>query len=165
MCQWGTGLEVDGLTFRAARGRSRNEGSYLATIARRAGFDAFSSCFDFLTDVGVKLLTYSSDFGAARLDACELPTVVPYTYTLSERSAELHGLNVWNQVEKKNDQYSINGYTDQIQFSPLEPSFERLSGGGGLGRATRTHRESESGRRYRPRTRRGRAAFSLDNHF
>ncbi|GBP80229.1 hypothetical protein EVAR_9715_1 [Eumeta japonica] len=28
---------------------------------------------------------------AARLDPCELPTVVPYTYTLSERSAELHG--------------------------------------------------------------------------
>ncbi|GBP45233.1 hypothetical protein EVAR_28981_1 [Eumeta japonica] len=37
-----------------------------------------------------KLLTYSSDFGAARLDPCELRTVVPYTYTLSERSAELH---------------------------------------------------------------------------
>ncbi|GBP89793.1 hypothetical protein EVAR_67605_1 [Eumeta japonica] len=36
---------------------------------------------------------YSFDFGAARLDACELHTVVPYTYTrtLSERSAELHG--------------------------------------------------------------------------
>ncbi|GBP47565.1 hypothetical protein EVAR_40121_1 [Eumeta japonica] len=28
---------------------------------------------------------------AARLDPCELRTVVPYTYTLSERSAELHG--------------------------------------------------------------------------
>ncbi|GBP78192.1 hypothetical protein EVAR_50136_1 [Eumeta japonica] len=27
----------------------------------------------------------------ARLDPCELRTVVPYTYTLSERSAELHG--------------------------------------------------------------------------
>ncbi|GBP73610.1 General transcription factor IIE subunit 1 [Eumeta japonica] len=38
-----------------------------------------------------QLLTYSSDFGAARLDPCELRTVVPYTYTLSERSAELHG--------------------------------------------------------------------------
>ncbi|GBP19578.1 hypothetical protein EVAR_102126_1 [Eumeta japonica] len=37
-----------------------------------------------------KLLTYSSDFGAARLDPCELRTVVPYTYTLSELSAELH---------------------------------------------------------------------------
>ncbi|GBP56391.1 hypothetical protein EVAR_32261_1 [Eumeta japonica] len=37
------------------------------------------------------LLTYSSDFGAARLDLCELRTVVPYTYTSSERSAELHG--------------------------------------------------------------------------
>ncbi|GBP63592.1 Matrix metalloproteinase-25 [Eumeta japonica] len=37
------------------------------------------------------LLTYSSDFGAARLDPCELRSVVPYTYTLSERSAELHG--------------------------------------------------------------------------
>ncbi|GBP30994.1 hypothetical protein EVAR_81892_1 [Eumeta japonica] len=37
------------------------------------------------------LLTYSSDFGAARFDPCELRTVVPYTYTLSERSAELHG--------------------------------------------------------------------------
>ncbi|GBP41411.1 hypothetical protein EVAR_36166_1 [Eumeta japonica] len=43
------------------------------------------------------LLTYSSDFEAARLDPCELCTVVPtnytippYTYTLSERSAELH---------------------------------------------------------------------------
>ncbi|GBP75956.1 hypothetical protein EVAR_54609_1 [Eumeta japonica] len=33
------------------------------------------------------LLTYSSDFGAPRLDPCELRTVVPYTYTLSERSA------------------------------------------------------------------------------
>ncbi|GBP94088.1 hypothetical protein EVAR_99530_1 [Eumeta japonica] len=30
-------------------------------------------------------------FRAARLDPCELRTVVPYTYTLSERSAELHG--------------------------------------------------------------------------
>ncbi|GBP42020.1 hypothetical protein EVAR_95019_1 [Eumeta japonica] len=38
----------------------------------------------------LKMLTYSSDFGAARLDPCELYTVVPYTYTLSERSAELH---------------------------------------------------------------------------
>ncbi|GBP04267.1 hypothetical protein EVAR_73415_1 [Eumeta japonica] len=37
------------------------------------------------------LLTYSSDFGAARLDPCELRTAVPYTHTLSERSAELHG--------------------------------------------------------------------------
>ncbi|GBP28500.1 hypothetical protein EVAR_22963_1 [Eumeta japonica] len=37
------------------------------------------------------LLTYSSDFGAARLDPCELRTVLPYTYTLSERSPELHG--------------------------------------------------------------------------
>ncbi|GBP87487.1 hypothetical protein EVAR_63207_1 [Eumeta japonica] len=37
------------------------------------------------------LLTYSSDFGAARLDSCELRTVVPYTYRLSERSAELYG--------------------------------------------------------------------------
>ncbi|GBP77359.1 hypothetical protein EVAR_40012_1 [Eumeta japonica] len=36
------------------------------------------------------LFTYSSDFGAARLDPCELRKVVPYTYTLSERSAELH---------------------------------------------------------------------------
>ncbi|GBP61417.1 hypothetical protein EVAR_37949_1 [Eumeta japonica] len=34
---------------------------------------------------------YSSDFGAPRLDPCELRTVVPYTYTLSERSAKLHG--------------------------------------------------------------------------
>ncbi|GBP21479.1 hypothetical protein EVAR_12080_1 [Eumeta japonica] len=42
--------------------------------------------------VPVLLLTYSSDFGAARLDPCELRTVVPYTYTLSERSAELHGV-------------------------------------------------------------------------
>ncbi|GBP77014.1 hypothetical protein EVAR_49575_1 [Eumeta japonica] len=33
------------------------------------------------------LLTYSSNFGAARLDPCELRTVVPYTYTLSECSA------------------------------------------------------------------------------
>ncbi|GBP93697.1 PiggyBac transposable element-derived protein 4 [Eumeta japonica] len=41
-----------------------------------------------------KLLTYSSDFGAARLDPCELRTVVPYTYTLSERSAELHGVRL-----------------------------------------------------------------------
>ncbi|GBP57054.1 hypothetical protein EVAR_45810_1 [Eumeta japonica] len=39
----------------------------------------------------VSLLTYSSDFGAAPLDPCELRTAVPYTYTLSERSAELHG--------------------------------------------------------------------------
>ncbi|GBP56929.1 hypothetical protein EVAR_33986_1 [Eumeta japonica] len=38
----------------------------------------------------IPLLTYSSDFGAARLDPCELRTVVPYTYTLSEPSAELH---------------------------------------------------------------------------
>ncbi|GBP73714.1 hypothetical protein EVAR_103176_1 [Eumeta japonica] len=38
----------------------------------------------------MKLLTYSFDFGAARLDPWELHTVVPYTYTLSERSAELH---------------------------------------------------------------------------
>ncbi|GBP63788.1 hypothetical protein EVAR_44889_1 [Eumeta japonica] len=37
------------------------------------------------------LLTHSSDFRAARLNPCELRTVVPYTYTLSERSAELHG--------------------------------------------------------------------------
>ncbi|GBP29113.1 hypothetical protein EVAR_17649_1 [Eumeta japonica] len=29
--------------------------------------------------------------GAARLDPYELRTVVPYTYTLSERSTELHG--------------------------------------------------------------------------
>ncbi|GBP06949.1 hypothetical protein EVAR_4391_1 [Eumeta japonica] len=36
------------------------------------------------------LLTYSSDFGAVRLDPCELRTVVPYSYTLSERLAELH---------------------------------------------------------------------------
>ncbi|GBP51648.1 hypothetical protein EVAR_96244_1 [Eumeta japonica] len=36
------------------------------------------------------VLTYSFDFGAARLDPCELRTVIPYTYTLSERSAELH---------------------------------------------------------------------------
>ncbi|GBP97711.1 hypothetical protein EVAR_101202_1 [Eumeta japonica] len=36
------------------------------------------------------MLTYSSDFGAARLDPCELRTIVPYTYTLSGRSAELH---------------------------------------------------------------------------
>ncbi|GBP77256.1 DNA fragmentation factor subunit beta [Eumeta japonica] len=35
-------------------------------------------------------LSSSSDFGAARLDPCELHTVVPYTYTLSEHSAELH---------------------------------------------------------------------------
>ncbi|GBP19650.1 Mariner Mos1 transposase [Eumeta japonica] len=39
-----------------------------------------------------KLLMYSPDFGAARLDPCELRTVVPYTYTLSERLAELHGI-------------------------------------------------------------------------
>ncbi|GBP26358.1 hypothetical protein EVAR_95531_1 [Eumeta japonica] len=38
-----------------------------------------------------ELLTYSSDFGAARLDPCELRIVLPYTYTLSERAAELHG--------------------------------------------------------------------------
>ncbi|GBP31414.1 hypothetical protein EVAR_17903_1 [Eumeta japonica] len=37
-----------------------------------------------------KLLTYSSDFGAAHLDPCENRTVVPYTYTLRERSAKLH---------------------------------------------------------------------------
>ncbi|GBP58859.1 hypothetical protein EVAR_50516_1 [Eumeta japonica] len=42
------------------------------------------------TSIAKQLLTYSSDFGAARLDSCELRTVVPYTYTLSERSAELH---------------------------------------------------------------------------
>ncbi|GBP73705.1 RNA-directed DNA polymerase from mobile element jockey [Eumeta japonica] len=36
------------------------------------------------------LLTYSSDFGAARLDPCELRTIVPYTCMLSEHSAELH---------------------------------------------------------------------------
>ncbi|GBP79559.1 Elongation of very long chain fatty acids protein AAEL008004 [Eumeta japonica] len=41
-------------------------------------------------EVPAQLLTYSSDFGAARLDPCELRTVVPYTYPLSERSAELH---------------------------------------------------------------------------
>ncbi|GBP39555.1 hypothetical protein EVAR_26637_1 [Eumeta japonica] len=39
----------------------------------------------------LSLLTYSFDFGAARLDSCELRKVVPYTCTLSERSAELHG--------------------------------------------------------------------------
>ncbi|GBP87620.1 hypothetical protein EVAR_99944_1 [Eumeta japonica] len=36
-----------------------------------------------------QVLTYSSDFGAARLDPCELRTVVPYIYMLSERWAEL----------------------------------------------------------------------------
>ncbi|GBP77437.1 hypothetical protein EVAR_50697_1 [Eumeta japonica] len=40
-------------------------------------------------DTAHALLTYSSDFGAARLDPCELRRVVPYTYTLSERSPEL----------------------------------------------------------------------------
>ncbi|GBP53412.1 hypothetical protein EVAR_48164_1 [Eumeta japonica] len=37
------------------------------------------------------LLTYSTDFGTAYLDPSELRTVVQYTYTLSERLAELHG--------------------------------------------------------------------------
>ncbi|GBP93473.1 hypothetical protein EVAR_68710_1 [Eumeta japonica] len=37
-----------------------------------------------------ELLTHSPDFGAARLDPYELRIVVPYTHTLSERSAELH---------------------------------------------------------------------------
>ncbi|GBP28292.1 Potassium voltage-gated channel subfamily H member 8 [Eumeta japonica] len=40
------------------------------------------------------LLTYSSDFGAGRLDPCELRKVVLYTDTLSERLAELHGAAV-----------------------------------------------------------------------
>ncbi|GBP34667.1 hypothetical protein EVAR_31536_1 [Eumeta japonica] len=47
------------------------------------------------------LLTYSSDFGAARLDPCELRTVVPYTYTLCERSAELH--DPWHKAHRRTD--------------------------------------------------------------
>ncbi|GBP14370.1 hypothetical protein EVAR_92362_1 [Eumeta japonica] len=54
-----------------------------------------------------KLLTDSSDFGAARLDPCELRTVVPYTYTLSERSAELHGRRSGGYDEKCSDAPSI----------------------------------------------------------
>ncbi|GBP74822.1 hypothetical protein EVAR_55092_1 [Eumeta japonica] len=42
-----------------------------------------------------ELLTYSSDFGEARLNPSELRTVVPYTYTLRERSAELHDRRSW----------------------------------------------------------------------
>ncbi|GBP62172.1 hypothetical protein EVAR_40623_1 [Eumeta japonica] len=47
------------------------------------------------------LLTYSSDFGAARLGPCELRTVVPYTYTSSERSAELHETEYGNGIRIK----------------------------------------------------------------
>ncbi|GBP93144.1 hypothetical protein EVAR_69406_1 [Eumeta japonica] len=52
-------------------------------------------------DQQCQLLTYSSDFGAARLDPCELRTVVPYTYTLSERSAELHVTISCNQIRER----------------------------------------------------------------
>ncbi|GBP81770.1 hypothetical protein EVAR_90997_1 [Eumeta japonica] len=73
-----------------------------ATFALMSAHVGYTWCFMmFLTETPAylraelqidvaSLLTYSSDFGAARLDPCELRTVVPYTYTLSERSAELH---------------------------------------------------------------------------
>ncbi|GBP66904.1 hypothetical protein EVAR_60961_1 [Eumeta japonica] len=50
-----------------------------------------SVCVRACVHLCANVLTYTSDFGAARLDPCELRTVVPNTYTLSERSAELHG--------------------------------------------------------------------------
>ncbi|GBP71986.1 hypothetical protein EVAR_45301_1 [Eumeta japonica] len=70
------------------------------------------------------LLTYSSDFGAARLDPCELRTVVPYTYTLSERSAELHGHIELATTARDNE------YTMVLGSSPPQataaPSSDRL---------------------------------------
>ncbi|GBP70525.1 hypothetical protein EVAR_61440_1 [Eumeta japonica] len=43
-----------------------------------------------------ELLTYSFDFGAARLDPCELRTVVPYTYMHVKRTL---GRATWTRGE------------------------------------------------------------------
>ncbi|GBP24982.1 Pre-piRNA 3'-exonuclease trimmer [Eumeta japonica] len=61
---------------------------------------------------------YSSDFGAARLDPCELRTVVPYTYTLSERSAELHerSQNILNLAKKFASHQRIGGHRCVASF-------------------------------------------------
>ncbi|GBP46440.1 Aminopeptidase N [Eumeta japonica] len=51
--------------------------------------EGFASYFGY---IATHELTYSSDFEAAHLDPCQRRTVVPYTYTLSDRSAELHAI-------------------------------------------------------------------------
>ncbi|GBP69435.1 hypothetical protein EVAR_52707_1 [Eumeta japonica] len=66
------------------------------------------------------LLTYSSDFGAARLDSCELRTVIPYTYTLSECSAELHDLGIGNEHGKKREVESRGGVKRTCHVTPLQ---------------------------------------------
>ncbi|GBP92584.1 Retrovirus-related Pol polyprotein from transposon TNT 1-94 [Eumeta japonica] len=70
--------------FRVTNTRRNNIGESL--------FDANLAISEIETEFSNELsAAASSEFGAARLDPCELRTVVPYTYTLRESSAKLHG--------------------------------------------------------------------------
>ncbi|GBP42853.1 Activated CDC42 kinase 1 [Eumeta japonica] len=81
------------LSYRRQGQMSIEAGDSIILIDRRQELHWWKGQNQRTLEVGLfsMLLTYSSDFGAARFDLCELRTVVPYTYTLRERSAKLHG--------------------------------------------------------------------------
>ncbi|GBP68289.1 hypothetical protein EVAR_57615_1 [Eumeta japonica] len=82
-------ISSDAVTPAGADGTKVALGGLGAVRTRPENGGGLSHAADEICDSG-SLLTYLSDFGAARLDPCELRTVVLYTYTLSERSAGLH---------------------------------------------------------------------------
>ncbi|GBP28324.1 hypothetical protein EVAR_11786_1 [Eumeta japonica] len=66
-----------------------------------------------------------ADFGAARLDPCELRIVVPYTYTLSERSAELHVENDMKKTAERAGELEFKSKTGPRQDHSLKKDFSK----------------------------------------